>query len=112
MEAILSHDVIDKIPGILIPVLSVCSWQVEIENVFELVITGLSDAYDLEHLHDMLHDWLVDSFELDGVTTLAGTRTITSEPEFFIFHMMTWKTTCNVLSDDTCNRFGRMLQVI
>jgi hypothetical protein len=79
---------------------------VEIENTFELAITGLSDdAYDLDQLHDMLRDWLLDNFEVDEVTTLAGTRTVTSEPEMFIFHMTTWKATCEVLSDSSRDRF-------
>ena len=62
--------------------------------MFELAITGLSDDYDPEHLHNMLRDWLLDNFEVNKVTTLAGTRTVTSEPEMFIFHMTTWKATC------------------
>lgn len=105
VDVILSCGVTDKILGIPIPVLPARGRQVEIENVFELAITGLSDDYDLDHLHDMLRDWLEDNFELDGVTTLASTRTVMSEPEFFIFHMTTWKATCDVLSDDAHGRF-------
>ena len=105
VDAILSCGVIERIPGISFSVQPVRGRQIEIENAFELAITGLSNDYDQEHLHDMLRDWLVDNFEADGVTTLAGTRFTASEPEIFIFHMTTWKATCEVLSDTTCDRF-------
>jgi len=105
VDAILSCGVIERIPGISFSVQPVRGRQIEIENAFELAITGLSDDYDQEHLHDMLHDWLVDNFQADGVTTLAGTRFAASEPEIFIFHMTTWKATCEVLSDAACDRF-------
>lgn len=105
VDAILSCGVIERIPGISFSVQPVRGRQIEIENVFELAITGLSNDYDQEHLHDMLRDWLVDNFEADGVTTLARTRFTASEPEIFIFHMTTWKATCEVLSDTTCDHF-------
>ena len=73
--------------------------------MFELAITGLADDYDQEHLYDLLQDWLIDNFEADGVTTLAGTRFNASKPEMFIFHMTTWKATCKVLSDSICDCF-------
>ncbi len=105
VDAIIAHGLIDKIPGIPYSVQPVRGRQVEIENAFELAITGLSDDYDQEHLHDMLRDWLIDNFESDGITSLAGTRFVESEPEIFIFHMTTWKATSDVLSDDVRERF-------
>jgi len=53
----------------------------------------------------MLREWFIDNFNEDGFTTLAGSRSDASEPEMFIFHMTTWKATCEVLSDSTRDRF-------
>ena len=100
VEQILARGSLEKIPGIPFSVQPVRGRQVEIENTFELAID-----YDLENLHDMLRDWLVDNFQYDDITTLAGTRSDSSEPEMFIFHMTTWKATCDVLSDSVCERF-------
>lgn len=105
VEQILDRGSLEKIPGIPFSVQPVRGRQVEIENAFELAITGLSDDYDQENLHDMLREWLVDNFQHDDITTLAGTRSDKSEPEMFIFHMTTWKATCEVLSDIVCERF-------
>ena len=105
VDAIIAHGMIDKIPGIPISVQPARGRQVEIDNVFELAFTGLSDDYDKETLHEMLTDWLIDNFEEDGITTLAGTRSDDSETEMFIFHMTTWKATCEVLSETTHDRF-------
>ncbi len=105
VDMILSHGLIEKIPGIPFSVQPVRGRQVEIENAFELAIAGLSDDYDQEHLHDMLREWLIDNFQVDDITTLAGTRSDVSEPEIFIFHMTTWKATSDALSDVVCDRF-------
>jgi hypothetical protein len=95
----------DKIPGIPIAVQPARGRQVEINNAFELAFTGLSDDFDKENLHEMLTDWLIESFEEDGATSLAGTRSDDAEPEMFIFHMTSWKATCEVLSESTRDRF-------
>lgn len=105
VDTIVAHGMIEKIPGIPISVQPVRGRQVEIDNVFELAVTGLSDDYDKENLHEMLTDWLIDNFDEEGVTTLAGTRSDDSEPEMFIFHMTTWKATCEVLTESTRDRF-------
>ncbi len=105
VDTILSCSVMKKIPGIPFSVQPVRGCQIKIKNVFELAIAGLSDDYDQEHLHDMLHEWLIDNFQVDDITTLAGTRFNVSEPEMFIFHMTTWKATCNILSDIAHDHF-------
>jgi len=80
VEQILDRGSLEKIPGIPFSVQPVRGRQVEIENAFELAITGLSDDYDQENLHDMLREWLVDNFQLDDITTLARTRSDKSKP--------------------------------
>ena len=105
VDTILSRGFIEKIPGIPFSVQPVRGHQIEIENAFELVIAGLSDDYDQDHLHDMLREWLIDNFQVDDITTLAGTRFDVSEPEMFIFHMTTWKATSDVLSDSVRDQF-------
>ena len=105
VDAIFSYGLIEKIPGIPFSVLPVRGRQLEIENAFELAITGLSEDYDQEHLHEMIRDWLIDSFHVDDIPTLAGSRSVLLEPEIFIFHMTTWKATREVLSEDVRDRF-------
>jgi hypothetical protein len=105
IDTILLQGTIKKVTGISMPLQPVHGQQVEIEDVFEMAITGLSSNYDLDDLHDMLKEWLAETFVSNDETTFAGTRTVTSEPEMFIFHMTTWKATCEVLSDSSRDRF-------
>lgn len=77
--------------------------QIEILNAFEMVIMGVPDYY--EGLDQLLKEWLIQKFLVDGESTLAGYRTSPDEPEAFIFHMTTWEATKTVLSSSARRLF-------
>jgi len=70
--------------------------QVEVQNVFEMIITGVPTDY--EDIHGMLEAWIDNTFANEDISSLAGRRTPPNEPETLVFHMTSWADTAKVLN--------------
>ena len=84
------------IPGFKTPVKVMCLRQIEVQNAFEMVITGVPTEY--EEMDLLIVKWLRDKFQNEGQHTIAGSRTPPNEPEALVFHMTTWSETSRVLA--------------
>ncbi|KDR77657.1 hypothetical protein GALMADRAFT_245786 [Galerina marginata CBS 339.88] len=84
------------IPGIKGPLKAVRLRQIEVENAFEMVITGVPTEY--EDMDLLITKWLREKFQNDGQHTIAATRVPPNEPETFVFNMISWSETSKVLS--------------
>jgi hypothetical protein len=70
--------------------------QIEVQNAFEMVITGVPTEY--EDMDLLIVKWLREKFQNEGQHTIAGSRTSPNEPEALVFHMTTWSETSRVLA--------------
>ena len=84
------------IKGFPHPLRTLPARQVEIQNIFEMIIMGVPADY--ENMDGLLEEWIDNTFANDGVSKMAGRRTPPSEPETFVFHMTSWTDTSKILS--------------
>jgi hypothetical protein len=84
------------IKGFPHPLRTLPARQVEIQNVFEMIIMGVPTDY--EDMDELLEEWIDKNFANDGVSAIAGTRIPPNEPETFVFHMTSWTGATKVLS--------------
>jgi hypothetical protein len=93
-----------SIKGITFPLRAVRVRQIEIQNPFELVITG-APLTEYEGLDNLILTWLQDNFQNEGQPTVAGLRSPTNEPDIIVFHMTTWADTAKVLLPENQEKF-------
>lgn len=84
------------IKGFSHPLRALPARQVEIQNIFELIIMGVPTDY--ENMDGLLEEWIDNTFADEGISKMAGRRTPPNEPETFVFHMTSWADTARILS--------------
>jgi hypothetical protein len=84
------------IKGFSHPLRTLPARQVEIQNIFEMIILGVPTDY--ENMDVLLEEWIDNTFANDGISKMAGRRTPPNEPETFVFHMTSWSDTSKILS--------------
>ena len=77
--------------------------QIEIQNVFEMIVMGVPTDY--EDIHSMIETWIDNTSAIDEVSTIAGRRIPPNEPETFVFHMVSWADTAKILATDYQEKF-------
>ena len=92
------------IKGFPHPLRTLAARQVEIHNIFEMIIMGVPTDY--ENMDELLEEWIDNTFANDGVSTLAGRRTPPNEPETFVFHMTSWSDAAKILTVKFQERFA------
>ena len=73
-----------------------CLCQIEVQNAFEMVITGVPTEY--EDMDLLIVKWLHEKFQNEGHHTISGSRTPPNEAEALVFHMTTWSETSRILT--------------
>ena len=91
------------IKGFTHPLRTLPARQVEIFNVFEMIIMGVPTEY--EEMDGLLEEWIDTNFANNGISTMAGTRIPPNEPETFVFHMISWADATKVLSKKFQDKF-------
>ena len=84
------------IKGFSHPLRALPARQVEIHNIFEMIIMGVPTDY--ENMDELLEEWIDNTFANNGVSTMAGRCTPPNEPETFVFHMTSWSDTAKILT--------------
>ena len=92
------------IKGFSFPLRIVCVRQIEIQNPFELIITG-TPLTEYEGLDSLILTWLQENFQNEGQPTVAGLHSPTNEPDIIVFHMTTWADTAKVLCPENQEKF-------
>lgn len=75
------------IPGLKAPIKAMHLHQIEVQNTFEMVITGVPIEY--EDINLLIIKWLHEKFQNEGKHTITGSHTPPNEPEALVFHMTT-----------------------
>ncbi|EDR05271.1 uncharacterized protein LACBIDRAFT_329992 [Laccaria bicolor S238N-H82] len=104
IESIMKLGRVD-IPGVLHPLMPQRGRQIEIEDDFELAIMGLTD--EIDSVKTILESWLIETFVVNGKSTLAGIRSSPDMSEALVFHMTTWQVATRVLSSTTAKLFNQ-----
>ena len=96
------------IKGFTHPLRTLPARQVEILNVFEMIIMGVPTEY--EEMDGLLEEWIDTNFADNGMSTMAGARIPPNEPETFVFHMISWADATKVLSKKFQEKFTEDFQ--